>query len=149
MSDLGKFKNLKSNANQGAEMAVIDPLEGEPLGIFITLAGMDSDTYQGLELKHQRVHLKNVRRQAQKMRGMRNPNFVPEIDPDLVTEQDLEKLVGVTLSWRTEDEGDVVVIDGERLECTPENVAKVYKEMPWIMEQVNYFIADRANFTNT
>ena len=40
-----------------------------------------------------------------------------------------------------------IVVEGETLDCTYENAVKLYGRFAWIMEQVDEFVADRANFT--
>jgi hypothetical protein len=52
----------------------------------------------------------------------------------------LEVLVACTISW----EG--IGFDGGEKECTPENARAAYKKLPWLREQADAFIVDRANF---
>ena len=44
------------------------------------------------------------------------------------------------------DDLENIGFDGEELECTDENKRKVFSTAPWIVEQIESFAADRANF---
>ena len=122
--DLAKL-DIVSPANEGVWMELEHPVTGEPLGVKIKLAGTDSDYYK-----------KELRRQQNKRlkKGIRNIN-AEELEAEAV-----ELLVACTLDW----EG--VELEGQALECNPENVRKIYKKFPWIKEQVDAFINNRANF---
>ena len=39
-----------------------------------------------------------------------------------------------------------IKLDGQLLDCTADNAMKVYKRVPWLREQVDSFVGDRANF---
>lgn len=52
----------------------------------------------------------------------------------------LDKLVAATVSWTYKTQ------DGEDFPCNRETVRELYKTYPPIREQVDQFIADRANF---
>jgi hypothetical protein len=58
-----------------------------------------------------------------------------QIDVELI-----ELLSRVTLSWEN------VEVNGESLECTPENAKKLYEEYYWLLQQVDTFVGERANF---
>lgn len=120
-----KTLDIASPANEGVWMELEHPVTGEPLGIKIKLAGVDSDYYK-----------KEIRRQQNKRlkKGIRN------IKAEELENEAIELLVACTLAWEN------VEYNGEALECKPENVRKIYKEFPWIREQVDSFINDRANF---
>ena len=63
-----------------------------------------------------------------------------DFDAEKLAEDSIDDLVKLTVSW----EG--FTLDSKKLDCTPENVRKVYNEWSWIKEQVSEFVADRANF---
>ena len=116
-------------AEKGAVLEVLHPSDNTPLGIKITLAGADSDVYR------QTVN-KAVNKRVQRLRPGQSLPFTAEEQE----ESGLNLLATCTLAW----EG--VVVEGEELPCTKENVKMVYKRFPWIREQVDQFIGDRANF---
>ena len=122
--DLTQF-DVVSPANEGVWMNLEHPVTGEPLDVRIKLAGIDSDYYK-----------KELRKQQNKKfkKGFRKLS-AEELEADTI-----ELLVACTLDW----EG--VELEGQALECNPENVRKIYKRFPWIREQVDNFINDRANF---
>lgn len=51
----------------------------------------------------------------------------------------LERVAAAVKSWN-------ILEDGETPECTLENVRHVLKSYPWIYEQIESAMADRANF---
>ena len=116
-------------AETGAVLDVLHPTENTPLGIKITLAGADSDVYR-------KTVNKNVNKRVQRMKPGQSLPFTAEEQE----ESGLNLLAVCTLAW----EG--VVVEGEVLPCTKENAKMVYQRFPWIKEQVDQFIGDRANF---
>jgi len=41
-----------------------------------------------------------------------------------------------------------VTVDGKELACNKDNAAALYERFPWIKEQVDTAVGDRANFIN-
>ena len=122
--DLTQF-DIVSPANEGVWMTLEHPVTGEPLDVKIKLAGVDSDYYKKELRKQQNRKFK---------KGFRKMS-AEELEADTI-----ELLVACTLDW----EG--VELEGQALECNAENARKIYKRFPWIKEQVDNFINDRANF---
>ena len=116
-------------AETGAVLEVLHPAENTPLGIKITLAGADSDIYR-------KTVNKNINKRVQRMKPGQSLPFTAEEQE----ESGLNLLAICTLAW----EG--VVVEGEALPCTKENAKMIYQRFPWIKEQVDFFIGDRANF---
>ena len=116
-------------AEKGAVCEIMHPTENTPLGIKITLAGADSDIYR-------KTVNKSVNKRVQRLRPGQSVPFTAEEQE----ESGLNLLAICTLAW----EG--VIVEGEELPCTQENVKMVYQRFPWIKEQVDQFIGDRANF---
>jgi hypothetical protein len=56
---------------------------------------------------------------------------------------ELDQLVDATLDWRG------FMSDGEELKFTKKRVRDLYKNAPYIRDQVDRFIAERANFTQS
>ena len=126
--DLSKL-DTSGAAETGAVLEVLHPTENTPLGIKITLAGADSDVYR-------KMVNKSVNKRLQRIKPGQTIPFTAEEQE----ESGLNLLAVCTLSW----EG--VVVEGEALPCTKENAKMVYQRFPWIKEQVDQFIGDRANF---
>lgn len=129
MFDLDQF-DLTEKANEGAEIELYDKTTGENLGVFITVAGLDSDVYRKAQMAQQNKRLKL-------MQNRRNKTDVTAED---LEREALELLAACTLSWRNMGKG------GEELPCTKENVLSVYKRYRWIREQVDAAIADDSLF---
>lgn len=129
--DLATLDSVKA-ANEGAAMEVLHPTSNVPLKddqenpITITLIGQDSDKVK----KRQRLEM-NKRLKA----GRRSTMTAEELE-----EQGLELLAFCTVSWSG------IKLDGQLLDCTADNAMKVYKRVPWLREQVDSFVGDRANF---
>ncbi|MDH7787650.1 hypothetical protein QBD01_003677 [Ochrobactrum sp. 19YEA23] len=120
--------------HEGQTLQLRHPIEGTILKteddepITITLVGTDSDVFR----KAQRTILD--RRLNQKGKTKLS---AAELEEEAVT-----TLISCTLGWSG------IVLDGEELAFSAENVRKLYSrtDLPWIRDQVDEFIADRANF---
>jgi hypothetical protein len=122
---LTDFDTIKGS-DEGAVMQVRNPITSEPLeGAWIKLAGPDSQIAKKRQAE--------IRR---KLRRQRSNN----IDINMLDEEAMATRVAVTLAW-----GGIELEDGP-VKCTPDNVRTVYKRVPWLVEQVDEFQGDRANF---
>jgi len=121
--DLSQYDTKKSS-EEGAWLEIESPT-GEPLGIHFKILGVDSEVYN-----------KQLRKNQDKMmkKGMKN------IKSENIEVEGIELLVACTVDW----EG--IADNGEDLGCTKENVRYVYKNYPWIKDQIDEFIGDRSNF---
>lgn len=100
---------------------------GEPTDISIEVAGQDSDEFRKAEVAKRNRRLKA----AQKGK---------KITAEQLDEEGLDLLVNCTVSWQN------VFWGKDEMECTPENVRKLYTEHPFIREQIDEAIADRTLF---
>lgn len=102
------------------------PVSGESLGCSIELCGKDSDIY-----RNQYAALVKSVADTQAKGG--------EAD---FTKLDIDVYVACTVSWSGIEIGE------ETLECTPENVRRVYSDQAfkWLHEQVVAFVGNRENF---
>jgi len=98
--------------------------DGEP--ITITLLGRDAPEY--------RRFMRNTANAAMR-KGKNNRASIEQLE-----QQSADLLAAVTVAWEN------VVLEGEALECTPDNAARVYRELPFVREQVDEFVEDRSNF---
>lgn len=115
--DLTKI-NVVADAEQGGVCHLRDPYTGEDLDCSITLLGRDSAIYKN---------------HAKKVFSKKNQN------------QDFERhiidlLAVSTVDWTNITEG------GDEIECSFQNAKRIYKDHPWIREQLIEFQEDRANF---
>lgn len=120
-------RDSAARCEEGVEMEVLDPSTNESTGAFLTLAGVDSGT-------HRRTSALIAKRRIKS--GFRNNGF----DPDKFLSENIELLAACTLSWRG------VVLSGEALPCTKSNAITLYTRFPWLREQAEAFISDRANY---
>jgi hypothetical protein len=129
--DLNAFDTVTA-ANEGAVLELRGP-NGEPLKqdggkkpVSITLYGADSEV-------------------ARKARNAAANRYLKQRGKVQITAEGSEAdalsfLAKCTAAW------DGIVVDGKALPCDRENVMQVYERFPFIREQVDEFIADRANF---
>ncbi|MAO65047.1 MAG: hypothetical protein CL666_08605 [Balneola sp.] len=121
--------------NQTAVLTVLHPTTHAPLTdedgneVTITIHGPDSKAQTELQRKFRNKALKD---------GVKRKNM--SISSEQLEARALDMDVAATADWQN------IGLDGKELECTPENVKMVYTKLPWIREQVEEFMADRANF---
>lgn len=137
--DLNKF-NVISAANEGAELQLLHFSDSTPLPIFITLYGRDSEAYRATQREH------NRKRVAKMQRNQRAAYIaLAEVEAEA-----REIVAACTAAWRDASEDgspNALTFDGVAYPCNKENAVKVYTDYPWIYEQVDAFLSDRANFT--
>lgn len=127
--DLNSLKPVK--ADEGATLELVHPETEEVIsGLTITLLGQDSKVYRKLLLSKQQAALNRI------AKGKKAVDY----DAEKMADDSIDDLVKLTISWTG------VTVSGETLECTPDNVRRVYNEWNWVKEQVQEFVADRSNF---
>ena len=104
---------------QGAEMQVIGP-DGKKLDCYITLVGTDSKRWREI-----------VRTKMRKMLS------------DDTDDDSSELLASASIDWRGFES------DGKELKFSKEAIASLFKNAPYISDQADRFIANRANFTKS
>jgi hypothetical protein len=135
VSSLDSLASISISADEGAEMKVLHPVSRRPMAlsdgtpVTVKLAGADSARFRKVQRGATDRRLKMA---ANNRRAVLNS---ADIESD-----GLDSLVACTLSWTG------IVLDGKPVECNPANVKMVYLKMPWLKEQVDEFIGDRANF---
>lgn len=117
--------DLTAKSNDGEWLELEHPVTGEPLGIKIKLAGVDSDIYK---------------KQLRKLQDRRLRKGLRTITAEEFEEEQLQLLVACTLDWKG------MIYEGKELEPTKENIRMIYEKFGWIREQVDNFIGDRRNF---
>lgn len=131
--DLKQYDS-KTRANEGAKMHVKHPVTMDPLyhddetPVTITLAGVDSDQFQAALQERTNRRLKQAMRQPES----------EDIGAGVLTDS-VETLADCTLDWNIEYEGEIP-------ECTPAKAREIYEALPWLKEQVDAFIRNRANY---
>jgi hypothetical protein len=140
MQDLAELDSVAAS-DAGVEMQLYHPKTQSDLGIFITLLGRDSKDYR-------RVQSAQNRKRTERM--TKGGVFKPAVVTSEEIEQNtIELLSACTKAWRSvagEESTDTISIGGQAFTCTTENAAMLYTKYPWIKEQVDAFVSDRANF---
>lgn len=127
--DLNSLKPVM--ADDGAVLNIVHPETEEVIeGMTITLLGQDSKVYRKLQMSKQQAALNRI------SKGKKAVDF----DAEKLAEDSIDDLVKLTVDWSG------FMLDGKELDCTPANIRTVYGEWAWIKEQVQEFVADRANF---
>lgn len=129
--------STKQAAESGVTIDIRHPKTNLPLGIQITVCGSDSETCK-------RIQRKQINRRLELSARSRN-NKVAMTAEEIEAEA-LDILVSCTKGWNTGDRKEIELADDEWLPCTPENVRRVYEELPWLREQIDQEIGDRSNF---
>ena len=129
--DLSAIDTVKGS-NEGFDVRIYHPGTNEDLDITISVLGKDSDLFQKVS------RAQNKKRMAKMQKGgFRNTTSIPleEIESDGV-----DLLASCTTGWAA------VVIDSKEIDFSKDNAVMVYERFPWIKEQVDTAIGDRANF---
>lgn len=128
--------DTKKAADQGAEMALKGPngnaLRDDTTGELwtITLLGMDSQAYVQVQKE---IGDRRLRGGVMKMANA-------PITTEEMEDEGIRMLVAVTKGWKN------LIFKKEPFPFSKENATKLYKDFPFIREQVEAFIKDRANF---
>jgi hypothetical protein len=130
--DLSTIDTVKGS-NEGFDVKIYHPGSLVDLGIIINVLGKDSDEFQKVSRAQQKKRMAKMTKG-----GFRVQNLTPA--PEEVEQDGLELLAKCTRSWSG------VVIEGKDIEFSYDNAVMVYERFPWIKEQVDTAIGDRANF---
>ena len=129
-----KLSELKiRKADTGAVLKLRHPKTEEVIpGMTLTLLGKDSKVLRAIQLDRTQAALNRMQR-----RGADAPVASEIID------QSMDDLVALTIGWEgfTDDDGSLIPFSKDA-------VKKIYNdpELPWIKEQADKFVNDRANF---
>lgn len=122
-------------SNDGAELELRHPVTNAPLGVFISIVGKDSDSFREYQRRKFNEYLR-----AEHAARIRGKNAPPQKSAEEYEDDMLTLLVTCTRSWKG------VVFKGVDLEFNAENVRMLYKNSPWIRDQVNDAVGDLGNF---
>jgi len=126
-------------AKETTEIEILNPETNTPFepSIFISVHGSDSETFR-------KIQRKNVNKRLE----MQSKSFRKKqtLTAEELEAEGLDTLIACTDSWKTGDRNEIEFNEGEWLQCTPENVRKIYTALPWLKEQIDSAIGDRSNF---
>ena len=133
--DLATIDTVKG-ANAGFDVKIYHPGTNEDIGVNIRVLGKDSDEFQRISRAQKKRHMDKLTKG-----GFRGAN----IPLESIEQDAIDLLASLTKGWKQEDKS-TITLDGEELACTKENAVAVYERFPWIKEQIDAAIGDRANF---
>lgn len=124
--DLDALK-IAEKSEEGEILTILHPVSFEETDIKIKLAGMDSARYRN-----------KVKQIAEKEKVRKKTN----IDFDGIEKRGAEILAACTIDWKGIQRG------GDTIPFSYENAVELYSDpnLRWLREQVDEFIANRANF---
>jgi len=123
LSDLQTVDNHET----GAECQILSPVDGKLTDVFIKLKGIDSKEWRSQKKK-----------QTSKLLSARASGKIEDLDFDAL---DIEALVECTIDWKG-------IKDGKKdYPCTKDNARNLYKNSPFIVQQLLEFVGRRENFT--
>lgn len=125
--DLSKF-DTRELADVGVPMPVHTPdgsplLKGDGSPVTITLLGQDGDTL---------TKARNAQTNATLRGGL--------VTAEMARTNEINFMVKATVGW------DGIGFGEDETPFTPEAAAKLYRELPWLRDQIRVFIHDRARF---
>jgi hypothetical protein len=101
--------------------------DGAP--VTITLASKDSDRFQ---------RALNAQREFRLKKAMDTGQQRPSLEE--IRAESVELIAASTLGWSG------ITVKGEAFQFSNENARELYRRLPWLLEQADTFVADRANF---
>jgi hypothetical protein len=129
MTDLSDFANLAKVQDDGVNVEILHPKTAEPLGMVFRVAGPDS-TRQ----KRARSAVNNARLQMSRNKRL----TAAELEAD-----GLKVMVASIISWSGVEE------NGQPIEFSTETATDVLTRFPFIREQIDAVVGDRAGFIAT
>lgn len=114
--------------DEGASVEITDPGTGKKTGVMIRVMGVDSKAWRCAQKEQ-------TKKLITEMKG-------DKLSAESSLLYDLEMITAVTTGW----EG--ITASGKPMKFTKRKARELYEKAPYILDQVNVFIADRRNFTN-
>jgi hypothetical protein len=122
-------------SNKPFELEIKHPTTGEPTGLFISVYGAHSDVYRG---RIRALADEALRKQAS---GKASAESIDKLE-----QKNIDALIAATASWRSSDDPEHIVLNGEKLDCSVANIRKLYTAILPIRDQVTEAINDLGNF---
>lgn len=129
MTDLSDFANLAKVQDDGVDVEILHPKTAEPLGMVVRVAGPDS-----ARQKRARSAVNNARLQMSRNKRL----TAAELEAD-----GLKVMVASIISWSGVEE------NGQPIEFSTEAATDVLTRFPFIREQIDAVVGDRAGFIAT
>lgn len=126
--DLSSFADLTKAQDDGIDVHILDP-RGNETDIVIRVAGPDSERQ-----RRARAQVNNERLRS----GRNKPLTTAEVE-----QMNIRVAVASVISWQN------VTENGAPVEFSAEAATDIFKRYPFILEQINDAIGDRAGFIKT
>ena len=133
--------DLAAAAETPFEFEMNHPDTGAGLGVFVSVIGAESETFQ----QYLRAEANALRLKAYRQRG--KPDVPPTIEEE--EETGLRALSACVKAWRTVIDGKsepAIFIAGKRMEFGADNVLLWLRKFRWVRGQINEETASLANF---
>jgi len=138
-----------AGGDEGFDLELKHPVTGEELGMVIHLIGGDSAEWGRIDRARRNKRLDKL----QKSGRLKNITQVTEENE----RESIHDLATASRSWKTkavmDDKGNIIdpekktlLFGGKEYEHTTENAIYLFGRLPWMKEQVDIAIGDRANF---
>lgn len=124
--DLSDLLNATKSQEAGHEFDILDPVEGRPTGLKITVAGPDSEI-----MRKARADMEEEVNRATSSRGTLSPKARERLMTDF--------LFAVTLGWQ-------VTEGGKSLPFNRENFDRLLSAGSWLRAQIDLFAGDRSPY---
>ncbi len=124
------------------EFELEHPATGEGIGVFVSVVGAESATFQAFVRAEGNKARK--RRMEAERRGKDEPLTIEEEEAALIS-----AVAACITGWRTEVGGksEPIIVWGERkLEFTPDNARDVLSKFRWMVPQINKATGDLTHF---
>ena len=120
------------------DVILVNPADGKDLGLTIKILGRDSDAFVSLQREQEKARLDKVVVRQGKV--VQNQQSLEQFESDR-----LELLIACTLGWTTAD-GTMLQMGGADFPFNAANAHTMYSTIPFIREQIQEAMFDRANF---
>jgi hypothetical protein len=127
------LSGLETNAKQEGMLDILHPATQVAIGMKLRLASPDSEHYRKLVQTMKNKNMAILQRKGNKI-----------LSAEAVEESTTAVLAGAVLGFV----GDPPNWGGAPLECDAETMRMVFDKFPWIREQIDEYLGDRANFFN-
>lgn len=134
LADLSALDTVAA-CNVPREIELVHPVSRLGLGIFFTVVGKDSDVYRS---RIRAMVDENLRRQ--------NAGLPGDTSLNKIEAKNIDTLIGATTGWRGPQGPGLVSFKGEELKFTPENLRRVFTELPEARNQVQEAVNDLSGF---
>jgi hypothetical protein len=128
--------DVGTRSNEGVEIELRHPVTSDDLGIFVTVVGRYSETYQSA--------VREISSQSIKGAATKKKKVEPITD---AIEKGVRLLALCTISWRTDDK-PTINFHGAEHPYSVDAAVDLYtsKSLPWVKEQIDSAIHSNANF---